>query len=904
MTDTSTITAILGPTNTGKTFYAIDRMLSHKSGIIGLPLRLLAREVFDKVVSIRGIKAVALVTGEERIIPSKPKYWVCTVEAMPKDIKVDFVAVDEIQLCADRERGHIFTDRLLSFRGTTETLFMGSDIMNNIIKVLEPRTKFIKRERFSELSYTGSKKISRLESRTAIVGFSADKVYSVAELIRRYKGGCAVVLGALSPRTRNSQVELYQNGDVGYLVATDAIGMGLNLDISHVAFSALSKFDGQKIRQLTASELAQIAGRAGRYTQAGTFGTTGDTELINEHDVKAIGLSLFPKIKKLQWRNNNLSFNSTDDLIASLELNIDNPWLVRCKQMIDLESFKALSQHPSIKNRVSSPEEVKLLWEICQIPDFRDISFEEHLTLLNNIFQFRFEKERVPTKWLQNQVYRIDRIDGDIDTLSQRLAFIRTWTYVSQAKNWVDEEDYWKERTREVEDRLSDALHEALTKRFVDRRTSILLRKLKSKETVVADVSEFGIVTIEGERIGSLDGFRFNQDKSSSSEESKAIRQAALLALQPHVILRSDKLYMASDLEFDISDQGHINWNAIKVGKLIKGSDCLKPLVEVFVDKEMPVEIKTKVTKRLQLFVNKRINTYFEKLITMMNDDSLNGIAKGFAFRLFESLGILPRESVLDEVKNLDQDDRAKLRKHGVRFGQFTVFFPILLKPAATNLRMTLSSLFMGLKEFPVPAPAGLVTIPAISNPVENYYRNIGYRLCGRRAIRIDMLERLADLLRSEDSRKGFEANPDMLSITGTSLDQFANLLEGLGYTAEKGERTKLLDKSINLETNDISTQDQLDLKNISTKTVGSEKPNDDKSDKVIFYVFKWLNTKYSQDKKKNKKKNEQKFKKVIAKSGTDSRRKPNPEYAKKKNKEIDPNNPFAAALMDFKEKN
>tara|TARA_B100001175_G_C19497492_1_gene636162 strand:+ start:18 stop:1736 length:1719 start_codon:yes stop_codon:yes gene_type:complete len=572
--------------------------------------------------------------------------------------------------------------------------------------------------------------------------------------------------------------------------------------------------------------------------------------------------------------------------------------------MIDLESFKALSQHPSIKNRVSSSEEVKLLWEICQIPDFRDISFEEHLILLNNIFQFRFEKERVPTKWLQNQVYRIDRIDGDIDTLSQRLAFIRTWTYVSQAKNWVDEEDYWKERTREVEDRLSDALHEALTKRFVDRRTSILLRKLKSKETVVADVSEFGIVTIEGERIGSLDGFRFNQDKSSSSEESKAIRQAALLALQPHVILRSDKLYMASDLEFDISDQGHINWNAIKVGKLIKGSDCLKPLVEVFVDKEMPVEIKTKVTKRLQLFVNKRINTYFEKLITMMNDDSLNGIAKGFAFRLFESLGILPRESVLDEVKNLDQDDRAKLRKHGVRFGQFTVFFPILLKPAATNLRMTLSSLFMGLKEFPVPAPAGLVTIPAISNPVENYYRNIGYRLCGRRAIRIDMLERLADLLRSEDSRKGFEANPDMLSITGTSLDQFANLLEGLGYTAEKGERIKLLDKSINLETNDISTHDQLDLKNISTKTVGSEKPNDDKSDKVIFYVFKWLNTKYSQDKKKNKKKNEQKFKKVIAKSGTDSRRKPNPEYAKKKNKEIDPNNPFAAALMDFKEKN
>ena len=903
MSKTPSVIAVLGPTNTGKTFYAIDRMLSYKSGIIGLPLRLLAREVYDKIVHLRGKEVVALVTGEERILPLKPRYWVCTVEAMPTQLEVEFVAVDEIQLCTDAERGYIFTERLLNSRGFFETLFMGSDTMRSIIKSIVPEAQFVKRERFSTLTHTGSKKLNRLQPRSAVIGFSAEKVYSIAELIRSYKGGCAVVLGALSPRTRNSQVEMYQNGDVGFLVATDAIGMGLNLDVSHISFSGLTKFDGRRVRRLAPNELAQIAGRAGRYMKSGTFGTTGDSDTLDDHVVEAIQESRFPSITKLQWRNNKLEFNSIQDLVGSLELQTNNQWLSRTRQTIDLTSLKLLNEVPNIEQQLKGVSDVKLLWEICRLPDFRDITIEEHIKLLQQIFEFRREGGLIPSNWLHKQISRIDRTDGDIDALSRRLAFIRTWTYVSECRNWVDEENYWRERTREVEDHLSDALHESLTKRFVDRRTSILLKKLKGKETILAKVSEFGEVTIDGEVIGSLDGFRFKQDKSSSSEESKALRQAAVVALEPHITLRAEKLYNAPDLELDITTQGKITWGDMIVGKLVRGSEILNPVVDAFVDQEITVDLKNKILRRLQHFVDRKIAASFEKLISMSKDDGLVGTAKGFAFRLVENLGVISRDSVQNEVKALEQDQRANLRKHGVRFGQFTIFMPILLKPASTQLKLILSSLISGLNEYPQAPTPGLVTIPSVLNPVVDYYSNAGYRLCGDRAIRIDMLERLADLLRERDSRRGFEAQPEMLSITGTSLEQFANLMAGLGYNVEKGQRNKITDTILAVESNDKENIDDISL---SSKVVEQEIEKKLESDDVlleVFYTFKWINEKVDTKKRYSKIKKE-----IQKKTGVDTKvNKPvNKKIGKthlKEEKKIDPDNPFAVALKGLKER-
>ena len=792
MRDTARITAVLGPTNTGKTHYAIERMLAHRTGVIGLPLRLLAREVYDRIVEIRGPSVVALVTGEERIVPPRVQYWVATVEAMPQGIGADFVAVDEIQLCADPERGHVFTQRMLKERGTHETLLMGAETMRSAIASQLPDVQFMKRERFSELSYTGSKKISRLKPRSAIVGFSVESIYAIAELIRRQRGGCAVVMGALSPRTRNAQVAMYQEGEVDFLVATDAIGMGLNLDVTHVAFSALQKFDGRRMRALAPNELAQIAGRAGRYTKSGTFGVTGEAEPLDDRVVAAIENSRFTPIKKLQWRNDRLEFGSVQRLIASLEEAPFDEGLTKAREADDLAALKTLVEVAEISARATSPNSIKLLWDVCSVPDFRGISQSEHAALLSRIYGYLHEDGSIPESWLAAQVAQIDRTDGDIDTISTRLAYIRTWTYIAQRSGWVEQESHWREATRIVEDRLSDALHGALTQRFVDRRTSVLLRRLKQKESLVAEVSENGDVTVEGELIGKLEGFRFRQDASKSPEEAKTLRQTALQAVAPHFHLRSDKFYNAPDTEIDFTEQGGLMWGELAVGKLVKGSELLKPEIEVFVDDEAGAEVAEKVKRRLQHFMDRKIAAVFEPMIAMSKDEELSGLAKGFAFQMSEALGIIPREMVAEDVKALDQDTRAMLRKHGVRFGQFTIFMPLLLKPAPTRMRLVLWALFSGLDEFPEAPPPGLVTVPETPAAPAGYYANAGYRLAGERAIRIDMLERLADLLRAQDSRGGFEANPDMLSITGMTLEQFANLMRGLGYKSEKCERPKL----------------------------------------------------------------------------------------------------------------
>ena len=908
------ITAVLGPTNTGKTHFAIERMLGHKTGIIGLPLRLLAREVYDKIVAIRGPSVVALLTGEERIVPDRVKYWVCTVEAMPEGMGCDFLAVDEIQLCADPERGHVFTDRLLYARGLHETLFMGASTMKNAIAANVPGVEFLHRERFSTLTHTGSKKISRMPERSAIVGFSVDSLYATAELLRRQKGGAAVVMGALSPRTRNAQVELYQNGDVEYLVATDAIGMGLNLDINHVAFSSVTKFDGRRMRYLQPNELAQIAGRAGRHMNNGTFGVTGEAPPLDDHIAEAIVENRFEPVKKLQWRNNRLQYGTLSALIRSLEERTNDDWLTRVRDSDDLIALKTLQGDAEVAARASDGQSVKLLWDVCRVPDFRDISNAEHANLLSQIYNYLHEKGRIADDWLARQIKRIDKTDGDIDTLSKRLAFIRTWTYVAQRKGWLNDETHWRGVTRAVEDRLSDALHGALTQRFVDRRTSILMRRLKQKEALVAEVNDKGEVTVDGQLIGKLDGFRFKQADSQTPDEAKTLRAASLQALAPHFHLTADRFYNAPDTEMDFTEQGGLMWGTMAVGKLIAGSGAMKPAVQAFVDDEAGPDVAQKVTRRLQHFIDRKVATLLEPLMTVANDEALTGLARGFAFQLVENFGVVDRGAVANDVKSLDQEARGALRKHGIRFGQFTIFMPLLLKPAPTRLRLVLWSMSKDLAEFPESPPAGLVTIPVVDGLPEGTYLQSGYRPSGQRAIRIDMLERLADQLRVEDSRGGFEAKADMLSITGMTLEQFADLMQGLGYKAEKGERVKV--KAV-VEGEKPAEPAAGETPAETPAETSAETPAEDGEAKVdaapemeVFYTFAWAGNRGGKaqntrregggregGKPKGKPRGKPSANKGGNKAQSFQARPP------KKEKAIDPNNPFAAALMGLNKK-
>ncbi|CUI28614.1 helicase-related protein [Cognatishimia activa] len=917
MTGQGRITAVLGPTNTGKTHLAIERMLGHRTGVIGLPLRLLAREVYDKIVAARGPRVVALVTGEERIVPPKAQYWVCTVEAMPEGMGCDFLAVDEIQLCADPERGHVFTDRLLRARGLHETMFLGADTMRGTISALVPGVEFMRRERMSTLSYAGSRKISRMQPRSAIVGFSVDNVYAIAELIRRQKGGAAVVMGALSPRTRNAQVELYQNGDVDYLVATDAIGMGLNLDIDHVAFSSTTKFDGRRMRELMPNELAQIAGRAGRGMSHGTFGVTGEARALDDGVADAIMNHRFAPQKKLNWRNASLQFGKVEALIASLEEVPNDELLMKAREADDLSVLKTLAQDVEVHARASDAPSVRLLWDVCRIPDFRGISHNEHASLLQGIFGYLHERGRIPRDWFARQVARIDKIDGNIDTLSKRLAYIRTWTYVAQRNGWIDDENHWREATRAVEDRLSDALHEKLTEKFVDRRTSVLLRRLKQKEALLAEVNDKGEVTIEGEFVGRLEGFRFQADKSAEGAEAKTLRQASLSALAPQFHLRADRFYNAPDTEIDFTEQGGLMWGEHAVGKLVAGSDPLKPSITVFVDDEAGPDVAQKVERRLQHFIDRKIAALFEPLLNLSRDEELNGLARGFAFRMVEALGVIPRGDVAQEVKDLDQDARGTLRKHGIRFGQFTIFMPLLLKPAPTRLRLVLWSLSKGLDVFPESPPPGLVTVPAGEGAPEGYHAMAGYRAAGERAIRIDMLERLADMLRTEDSRGGFEANPDMLSITGMTLEQFAALMQGLGYNGERGERAKVKAPTeapaADAEAADAPAAEAVDADVVTEAPAETEAEAPAEPEVEVFFTFTWGGRRQNNNRGRQQQGGRREGQ---GKPGGKPRGKPKGkgkprnEGAKqfsarppKKEKAIDPDNPFAAALMGLKTK-
>jgi ATP-dependent RNA helicase SUPV3L1/SUV3 len=801
------VTAVLGPTNTGKTFLAIERMLAHSSGAIGLPLRLLAREVYNKCVERVGAEQVALITGEEKIKPASPRYWVSTLEAMPRDLDVAFVAIDEIQLGADLERGHVFTDRMLNRRGRDETLVLGAATMRNMVEKLLPGANILSRPRLSTLNFAGEKKLTRLPRRTAIVTFSADEVYAIAELIRRQRGGAAVVLGSLSPRTRNAQVALYQSGDVDYLVATDAIGMGLNLDVDHVAFASDRKFDGYQFRKLNPAELGQIAGRAGRAMRDGTFGTTGRCPPFEPELAQALESHTFDSVKVLQWRNSALDFASLGALAASLAQTPTEQGLTRAPIAEDIQVLEHVSRDDDVRNMASSRVAIERLWEVCQVPDYRKVSPAAHAEMAVTLYGFLMREGTIPPDWFSAQVAQADRTDGDIDTLANRIAHIRTWTFAANRPDWLADPEHWQGITRGVEDRLSDALHERLAERFVDRRTSVLMRRLRENTMLETEITKSGEVVVEGHPIGRLAGFQFAADSASAGPEGKALRAAAQKALAGEIDARAAKLSHGSDEQFVLASDGSIRWLGEPVGKLSAGDDVLRPRVRILSDEHLTGASRDAVQARLDLWIKAHIEKLLGPLLALGTAEDITGIARGVAFQLTEALGVLERSRVAEEVKGLDQEARATLRKYGVRFGAYHLYLPNLLKPGPRALAVQLWALkeatpdTKGLDDVPHLAASGRTSFPADKDVPKALYRVVGYRVCGERAVRVDILERLADLIRPALAWRpaspqpkppgavqggGFTVTVNMTSLTGTSGEDFASVLRSLGYRMEK----------------------------------------------------------------------------------------------------------------------
>lgn len=814
------VTAVLGPTNTGKTHLAIERMLAHPSGMIGLPLRLLAREVYNKIAARVGSEAVALVTGEEKIKPKNPRYWVSTVEAMPRDLDVSFLAVDEVQIASDLERGHVFTDRILNRRGRDETLLLGAATMRPIIERLLPGVSMITRPRLSSLEFAGDRKITRQPRRTAIVAFSADEVYAIAELIRRQHGGAAVVLGSLSPRTRNAQVEMFQNGDVDYLVATDAVGMGLNLDVDHVAFASDRKFDGYQFRRLTPSEFAQIAGRAGRATRNGTFGTTGRCAPFEPELVNALQNHTFEPVKMLQWRNSKLDFSSLGALQVSLNLAPGHEALTRAPIAEDMRVLDHAARDVEVRDIAHGKAAVERLWEACQVPDYRKLSPAAHAELVTTLYGFLMQKGCIPDAWFAAQVDQADRVDGDIDTLSARIAQIRTWTFVANRPDWLKDPERWQGIAREVENKLSDALHERLTERFVDRRTSVLMRRLRENTSLNTEIGKTGEVIVEGHVIGRLDGFTFAPDAAEAGSDAKALQAAAQAVLAGEINTRAERLGNAPDDQFVLTSEGTIRWTGDAVARLSAAEDALHPRIRIISDERLTGGPREKVQARLELWLKTHIEKLLGPMFELSKAEDVTGIARGIAYQLVEALGVLERPRIANELKELDQSSRATLRKYGVRFGAYHLYFPGLLKPAARAL----AALLWALKQDNVDlsslsgaqhlASSGRTSFPVDKALPRDAYRVLGYKQAGERAVRVDILERLADLIRPAlawrenasgekpagafDGRS-FVVTQAMTSLTGSAGEDFASVLRALGYRMEK--RPPLPQKPVVTET-------------------------------------------------------------------------------------------------------
>jgi ATP-dependent RNA helicase SUPV3L1/SUV3 len=751
------LTAVLGPTNTGKTYLAIERMLGHDSGMIGFPLRLLARENYDRIVKLKGASQVALITGEERIAPSSARYFVCTVESMPVDRPVSFLAVDEVQMASDPERGHFFTDRLLHARGLNETMLLGADTIRPVLNRLLPDIDVVARPRFSNLTYVGSKKATRLPRRSAVVGFSANEVYEIAELIRRQRGGTAVVMGAMSPRTRNAQVDMFQSGEVDYLVATDAIGMGLNMDVNHVWFASLRKYDGRSARPLRIGELAQIAGRAGRHMNDGTFGTTAGISGLEPDVVEAIENHRFDPLRDLQWRNSDLDFRSVSSLVATLNAAPPHAALQRVREQDDQLALQTLAAQSAFLPRLHSPKRVRLLWEVCQVPDFRKTMTEEHTTLLAQIFGHLTQGgERLPEDWIDSHVKRLERFDGDIDTLMARIAHVRTWTYISHRPDWIQRAAHWQERARAIEDRLSDVLHQRLTQRFVDRRAALLVRRLRDEGEMNSTVAAAGEVIVEGEHLGHIEGFRFVPGATEGQTDQKAVLSAALRALRQDLPERLQAFVNSQDGEIVFDAQLRVCWGGGPVARLLPSGDVLAPKVEAIASDLLDGPSREEVRKRAATWVETRIRLGLSELMDARATTELPAGARGVIFQLCEGLGVLPRRPVEEQLAQLGEEDRKALARLGVRVGVFSLYFPSMLKPVPIRLRAGLWMVAKGRDTIP-PLPAeGRTSMDLPRDAERDFYAAIGYLPLGDHAIRADMVERLAAMARGavRDSRE------------------------------------------------------------------------------------------------------------------------------------------------------
>ena len=779
------INAVLGPTNTGKTFLAIETMLSFESGMIGFPLRLLAREVYDKVIKKVPIDKVALITGEEKIIPANSKYFLCTVESMPTDKNLEFVGVDEIQMCSDHERGHIFTDRLLNLRGEKLTMFMGSNSMKNIIDKLEENVEYINRNRLSNLTYAGHKKISRIDRKSAIIAFSAEEVYAIAELIRRQKGGAAIVMGSLSPKTRNSQVELYQSGDVDYLVATDAIGMGINMDLESVYFSNLKKFDGKKLRRLKVSEIGQISGRAGRYLNDGSFGITGDCEKISAEEVELLENHKFDDIHTIYWRNTNLNFKNGTSLIKSLEERPSKSWLKRIYECEDEKVLKHILKGIEKLEIYNNESELKLLWECCQIPDFVKKTYGNHLEVVGKVFNFLREKPgRISNIYMKQQLSSLDKLEGNVDSISNRIANVRTWAYVSNKSNWVENQDYWIERTKYIEDKLSDRLHEELTKSFIDKRASVIAKGLKQDINFDTKIVDKEKVYIDKQYIGDLKGLKLNLDLKIGALDAdiKSLKKAARQNVSPEIIKRIDQIINSNliKLEKDLK----IYWDQYPIAKLAPGKDYLNPEISLIIDDMIESSDKKKLKDYLENWLSEKINLELKDLFGLKKSEQKKPQIRALSYLLYESNGVVKRENVLDIIKNLEQDDRKVLRKMGVKFGRYHIFLFKLFKPSQVCLRICLWKNYHQ-KYFDLEPPTfGLNFVEEKFIKNNSFMLLCGFEKFGNFYVRIDILERLfMNVIRlTSEKSKEIKLVPEMLNLLGCSKLNFLKLIKYMNY--------------------------------------------------------------------------------------------------------------------------
>ncbi len=787
------VTAVLGPTNTGKTYLAIERMLAHASGMIGFPLRLLARENYDRAVKLKGRAKVALVTGEEKIVPPGARYFFCTVESLPLDRAVEFVAIDEIQLAADAERGHVFTDRLLHARGSEETMLLGADTVRPVLKMLVPEAETLSRPRFSTLSYNGPKKITRLPPRSAVIAFSAADVYALAELVRRQRGGTAVVLGALSPRTRNAQVALFEAGEVDYMVATDAIGMGLNLNLDHVAFSRLGKFDGRLPRRLTPAEVGQIAGRAGRHMSDGTFGTTEALGPMAPELVEAVETHRFDPLHLVYWRNRRLDFSSPRALLKSLECAPPAPELVRAREADDHLALAALAKDPEVAGLTITPADVALLWEVCQIPDFRKTLSDQHTGLLRRIYRhLKSAGGCLPEDWVAGQIARIDRSEGDIDALVARIAHVRTWTYVAHRGDWLEDADHWQGRTRAIEDRLSDALHERLAQRFVDRRTAALVRRLKEGDALLGAVRRTGEVLVEGEFVGHLEGFRFVLDEAVGEHDAKALLTAARRALVAEIPARLRRLEDDGDDAIALGQDGRILWNGQAVARLAAGATALSPGVEPLTSEFLDGAQRERLRKRLAAWLERELRNRLRPLFRATEAEA-SPAARGLLFQLGEALGTLPRATLANQIAGLTKADRKALADLGVRLGAASVFLPGLLRWRPTRIRGLIWAIHAGRSAPAMPASGALSYRPVDSvgdavapSREEAFCLAIGYRRFAQDgrvlAVRADALERLAAAARKLAAQGEFGATAALQRLAGCRAEDLDLPLSALGY--------------------------------------------------------------------------------------------------------------------------